>query len=170
MNDAPITRNITRNAELVDAPASEIERVERAIVAHLAGIVPNDVRLELQPDDPANFLMGDAPRAVLVHFIDAAAAPANAVKVAGRTAFAINVLARSQRGHEGGLALVQIIERAMAGVALPGARAFAVRRARLIDQTGGLWRWALEVETETLRGAPQPVAAPFITDFEERPS
>ena len=158
---------ITRNAEPTARPASEIERVEIAIVDHLARIVPNDAKLQLQPDDPAEFMMGDAPRAALVHFLDANAALANPTKVAGRTAFAINVLARSQRGHEGGLALLQIIERALAGVALPGCRAFAVRRSGLAGQTGGLWRWTLEIETETLRGVSMPPAAPFVSDFQE---
>lgn len=158
----------TRNAIPVDAPTSEIERVERAIVDHLARSVPNDVKLVLQPDDPEEFLMGDAPRAVLVHFLDANAAPVNPTKIAGRTVFAINILARSQRGHEGGLALIEIVSRALAGVSLPGARVFRIGRSQLVSQSGGLWRWSVEAETETLRGVSHPPAAPFTEQFQER--
>lgn len=151
-------------------PASEIERVELAIVEYLKAHLPNDVFVDAQPDDPQTFDIAGKGRAVLVHFARSTPGKGPAVRVAGRTGFAIICFARSLRGASSGYALVEDVETAMAGAALPGCREFSVLRSALEAQGGGLWRWVVEVETETVRGRVAPVAAaPFISGFERSP-
>lgn len=151
-----------------DHPMSQIERVEAAIVAFLKTRLPNDVFCTIHPDDPERFDMAGMGRAVLVHFaISQPSKTASAVKLACRTGFAIVCLAKSLRGASSGYALVEDVETAMAGAVLPGCREFAVLRSRLENQSGGLWRWVVEVETETVRGRVTSPFAPFIERFKE---
>ena len=147
---------------------SQIERAERAIAEFLKGQVATDVRVDVQPDDPQSWDMGGADRAILVHFAQSVPSrKAPAVKLAGRTTFAVICLARSLRGATSGYRLLEDVEIAMAGADIPGCRECVVLRSALEGQAGGLWRWVVEVETEIVRGRPAPSpAAPVVSGFQ----
>lgn len=149
-------------------PVSELERVELAIVEHLKGRLPNDVRIDVQPDDAENWDMAGANRAVLVHFGASRPSATNRSAVSGPVSYAIIVLARSLRGAAGGYNLIEACEQAIANTALPGCRAFTVVQSALQEQSGGLWRWVIEVETELQRGAIIAAPATFIESFGEK--
>lgn len=151
-----------------DIRVSEIERVELAIAAHLKVWLSTDVFVDVQPDDPAKVDMSGKGRAVFVHFAQSVPNRGSpSVKLAGKTGFAIICLAKSLRGASSGYALVEDVETAIAGTTLPGCREFAVLRSRLEGQAGGLWRWVVEVETETVRGRPRQPFDPFIPGFQK---
>ena len=153
--------------------ASEIERAERALVDLLKTELGNDVRIEVQPDDPETWDMGTANAAVLVHFAESRPSSngngLNAAALAGPTGFAVIVLARSLRGPGGGYALIEDVQQAFAGKAPNGMRRIAVQRARLQGQSGGIWRWIVEVGTELITGRPRlaGLATPVIPAFRD---
>lgn len=147
--------------------SSEIERVEDAIVERLAPRLGSSVRVEVHPDDPDNWDFAGAAQAVLVHFSQSQPAARSKVRLAGRVGFSVIVLARSLRGPGGGYALLENVEQALAGMQIPGAREVAVIRSRLDSQSGGTWRWVVDIETELTRGRVNAVAQPFIESFQE---
>lgn len=149
-------------------PASELERVEALIVDHLKSQLPNDVRIEVQPDDPERWDMAGATRAVLVHFGASRPSAKNRSAVGGPVSYAIIVLARSLRSAAGGYALIEACEQALANTALAGCRAFTISQSTLEGQSGGLWRWVIEIETELQRGAIAAAPATFTSSFGEQ--
>ena len=142
-------------------PASHIERLELAIVDYLKPHLPNDVTVMAQVDDPDHFDISNCDRVVMVHFAQNTPI-GHRDRLAGTTGFALICLAKQLRGAMGGYALVELVEKAMASAELPGSTAFAVKRSKLDAQVGGLWRWIVEVETETVRGCVKSPAAAFI--------
>ncbi|MEC5291976.1 Gp37 family protein [Aurantimonas sp. C2-6-R+9] len=149
---------------------SEIERAEIAIVDHLKARLGAHVRIEAQPDDPDRFDFAGASSAVLVHFAQSTPSAGNRVKLAGPVGFAVIVLARSLRGPGGGYQLLENAEQTLAGADIAGLREIAVKRSRLDSQSGGTWRWVIEVETELARGRVPSFAKPFVTGFQESAS
>jgi len=162
--------DVVDTAGTATKPASEIERAEIAIVDHLKARLGASVRIEAQPDDPERFDFAGASSAVLVHFAQSTPSAGNRVKLAGAVGFAVIVLSRSLRGQGGGYRLLENVEQALAGADVPGLREVRVKRSRLDMQSGGTWRWVVEIETELMRGRVPSFAQPFVTGFEERAS
>lgn len=144
-------------------PATEIERAELAIAELLRQRLPStSVKVDVCPDDPSTYDMAGAPTAVLVHFAETRPAPAAGKRLGGPVGFAIIVMSKSARGADGGYLMLERAEQALSGTALPNMRAITVRRTRLDSQSGGLWRWVIEIETEMVRG--RPVMTPHIPE------
>ena len=124
---------------------SETERREAAIVAALRKALPNDVLVDVQPDDPRAFDMSGANRVVLVHFLEEMPV---GHRFHGAITFAVICLARSYRGVGGGQNLREAARDALTGRQLEGMSELKIVRSRTEGRVGGLWRWVVEIRTE----------------------
>lgn len=148
---------------------SPVEKIEDAIVEFLkAGGLSSKYLIQAFPDDPDEFDQGDAEKVALVQYTGSRYAPPESAGSAQmRTPeFAIhlnlNVVGTPIRAPFE----IDQIRLALQGQTIQGTTLY-VTRDGLIDQSGSLWRYVIELACTPVPavGLARQRPAPFISDF-----
>ncbi len=153
------------SASIGDLRRSPVEEIVAAIVGFLQnGGLHADYLIDAFPDDPDKFDLGKAKRVALVQYTGSRYAPAQGTGTAQmRTPeFAIHLYLRSvgdpiRAPYEIDILRMAIQEQSVQGTTL------SITRDGLMEQSGGLWRYLIEI-------AGTPIPAPPLTMARHAPT
>ncbi|MGH1577708.1 Gp37 family protein [Planktotalea sp.] len=148
---------------------SPIEKIEEAIVGFLKqGGLSSKYLIQAFPEDPDEFDLGDAEKVALVQYTGSryAAPEARGSGQMRAPEFAIHLYLRSVGKPIRAPFEIDQIRLALQDQSVQGANLY-VTRDGLVDQTGSLWRFLIEVACTPIPavGLPRQRPAPFMTDF-----
>ncbi|MBB4954393.1 hypothetical protein H4S14_004158 [Agrobacterium vitis] len=126
--------------------ACVIEQVEDALLAVLMENVSGQCKVEVFPNDPAQYDFAGLPAALLIHYAGsrfaAAKGPANTTQTRAME-FSLVLLVRSLRGEGGAYAHLEDIRLAVQGRSFAGAGPATLIRDQLDQEKYGVWRWEI---------------------------
>lgn len=148
---------------------SPVEQIEDAIVGFLkAGGLSSKYLIAAFPDDPEEFDLGDAEKAALVQYTGSRyAAPETRGSAQMRAPeFAIHLYLRVVGKPIRAPYEIDQIRLALQDQSVQGATLY-VAKDGLVDQSGSLWRYMVEVACTPIPavGLPRHHPTPFMTDF-----
>ena len=147
---------------------SPVEKIETAIVSFLkAGGLSSKYLIAAFPDNPDAFDLGKAEKAALVQYTGSRYAAPEATGAAQLRApeFAIHLFLRSVGQPIRAPYEIEQIRMAVQDRSVQGATLYVIKDG-LVDQTGPLWRYVVEIACTPIPAAPLMRArpAPFTAD------
>lgn len=152
-----------------DQPAGVVGAIEARILALLAAGLGTSWRIEPFPAEPEAFDLASAAHIALVHYTGSRYDRPEGLGGGGqvrRPVFAVHLYLRDLRGEGGSYRAIEDVRLALEGApAVPGAGGVGleITRDELVEQSGGVWHWLVEVRA-LVRAVPRP-APPRVTTF-----
>ncbi len=153
------------SASVSDLRLSPVEKIVEAIIGFLQeGGLHTDYLIAAFPDDPDKFDLGKAKRVALVQYTGSRYAPAQGTGAAQMRAseFSIHLYLRSVGDSIRAPYEIDIIRMAIQGQSVEGTT-LSIIRDGLMEQSGGLWRYLIEI-------AGTPIPAPPLTMARHAPT
>jgi hypothetical protein len=129
-------------------PASVIEQVEDALLTVMTENVSGQCKVEVFPNNPAQYDFAGLPAALLIHYAGSRFAPPKGpanTNQARAMEFSLVLLVRSLRGEGGAYDHLEDIRLAIQGRSFAGAGPATLTRDQLDEEKDGVWRWEIRV-------------------------
>lgn len=122
-----------------------ILEIEREIIARLKEKIQN-VAIEAFPEKPAEFRLIHPKGALLVHYAGSDFLEPKTTDIVyqeRRVQFAVTVVMRHLRTHEGAYAYLDAVRIALAGFQLPGCTKMYPVKEEFIGEENGIWQYGI---------------------------
>lgn len=151
---------------------SPIEKIEDAIVEFLkSGGLSSKYLISKFPDKPDEFDLGQADKAILVQYTGSRYGAPDAMRgsQSRKPEFALHIYLRSMGAPVRAPYEIDKIRTCVQSKSVEGASLY-ITRDGLIDQTGSLWRYLVEIAATPILAVPVIAQhpSPMITDFNQK--